>query len=153
MGAASAYLTGASGGLDLLSGIYGMDAANSRASLLKSQASLAVAESEAEAARYASEARSFKATQKMAYAKSGVKIDGSPLDVLDKTARTAAENISAIRAQGQAKAGALRAEAAGAKAQGRLALLKGVFSAATSTAKMGDKLGWWDKTEKTTEES
>jgi len=151
MAGTSAYLTGASGGFDLLSGIYGMEAANSRASMLKSQAGLAIAESEAEAARYASEARAFKATQKMAYAKSGVKIDGSPLDVLDKTARTAAENISAIRAQGQAKAGALRTEAAGVKAQGRLALLKGVTSATMSTAKMGDKLGWWDKAEETEE--
>lgn len=141
--AATSILAASSGGLDLLSGIFSMDAADSRASTLRSQARLVEAEANADASRYASEATAFKASQKMAFLKSGVKLEGSPLDILDETARVSAENISAIRARGQAQALSLKSEAGAVKAEGRLAFLKSAVGATKTIATTGAAMGWW----------
>jgi len=146
--AATSILAASSGGLDLLSGIFSMDAADSRASTLRSQARLVEAEANADASRYASEATAFKASQKMAFLKSGVKLEGSPLDILDETARVSTENISAIRARGQAQALSLKSEAGAVKAEGRLAFLKSAVGATKTIATTGAALGWWAPGEK-----
>lgn len=140
---ATTALTATSGGFDILSGIFGMTAADAKAESLRQQAQLVQSESEADIARYSSEARGFKSAQKLAYLKSGVDISGSPLDILDETARVATENINAIRAKGAATAQALRGESANVSASGRLAFLKGLGNAAITAVQTGSRLGWF----------
>ena len=126
----TSVLLGSSMGLEMVSGLFNIDAAESQASALRSQASLVRAETAAEIERYKISASRFKSSQKMAYIKSGVKLEGSPLDVLDETALTASENISAIRAQGEAEALKLKSQARNVRAQGRAALVGGLTRAA-----------------------
>lgn len=127
----TSVLLGSSMGLELMSGLFTMGAAEDQASALRSQASLVRAETAAEIERYKISASRFKASQKMSYVKSGVKLEGSPLDVLDETARTASENISAVRAQGEAQALELKNQARQARNAGRAALVGGLTKSAT----------------------
>lgn len=141
--AVTSILAGASGGFSILSGLFGMNAADANAASLRNQARLLQVESEADIERYASQAKTFKATQKMAYLKSGVALSGSPLDVLDETARVASENIAAMRAQTAAKGASLKSQAASMRAAGRVAFLAGVGGAMETAATTGKKLGWF----------
>jgi hypothetical protein len=87
-------------------------------------------EAEADAQRYAEQARGFKARQKLAYLKSGVRLTGSPLDVMDRDILTAQETMSAIRARGAGAAADRRIQAQGARGAGRAALIGGFTGAA-----------------------
>ncbi len=136
--ATTSVLLGSSMGLEIVSGLFNMNASESQASALRSQASLVRAETAAEIERYKISASRYKASQKMAYIKSGVQIEGSPLDVLDETARTASENISAIRAQGEAEATKLTSQARQVRSAGRAALVGGFTKAAGLYAMYGD---------------
>lgn len=136
--ATTSVLLGTSMGLEVVSGLFNMSAAGDRASALRSQASLVRTETAAEIERYKISAARFKASQKMSYIKSGVQIEGSPLDVLDETARTASENISAIRAQGEAEATKLTSQARMVKSSARAALVGGLTKAASLYAAYGD---------------
>ena len=98
-------------------------------------------EAEADAQRYAEQADRFRATQKLSYLKSGVTLDGSPLDILDETARVSAENLSAMRARAQAEQNQMNAQAEGFRSQGRAALLGGAANAASTLAIAGYKSG------------
>lgn len=141
--AATTALMGVSSGLDLFSGLMGMSAADAQNSSLRSQARLLQVESEADIARYAAESRAFKAEQAQRYLKSGVTLEGSPLDILDETSRVAAENISAMRAKSAAEASGLRAKGRGLQAASRVDFLKDVAGAAVTTMKAGKELGWF----------
>lgn len=141
--AATSILAGGSAGFDILGGLFGMNAADANAASLRDQARLLKVEAEADTERYASEAKAFRATQKMAYLKSGVTLTGSPLDVLDESARVTSENISAMRAQANAKSQQLKGQAASVRAAGRVAFLQGVGGAMNTLAQTGKKLGWW----------
>jgi len=110
-------------------GEYANRAARDAADSAERQASLARAEAQADAERYASQARSFKATQAVSYLKSGVALEGSPLDVLDETARVASENLSAITAKGEARASEYLTRASELRSQGRQALTSGYLGA------------------------
>lgn len=70
----------------------------------------------------------------MAFLKSGVTLEGSPLLVLEETRREGAEEVAAIRAGGESRAKTLRA-------QGRSALIGGFLSGAGDIAAGGQKLG------------
>jgi hypothetical protein len=141
---ATAALTGAAGGADILSGIFGINAADAYASTLRSRADLLRVENEADIARYAEETRGFRTEQAMKYMKSGVTLEGSPLEILDETTRVASENISAMRSRGAAEERALRQKGAEAKSAARVSFIKGIAGAAERTVKVGDKMGWWD---------
>lgn len=108
MASGALLFAGASAGLDLLGGLFGYFASEEAAGTAESRGRLIRAEAEADAQRYQEQARGFKATQKLAFLKAGVDLSGSPLDILDETARVASENISAIQARGAA--GQLEAE-------------------------------------------
>lgn len=114
----------------LMSGAFAMESGKKTASSLRDQARLIQAEAEVDAQNYESEARSFKASQKLRYLKSGVEIDGSPLDILDETTRVANEKLSAIRAGGVARARDLKNKAYAARTTGRMEFLKGFATAA-----------------------
>jgi hypothetical protein len=149
MGATGA-LTGAAAGLDILSGLLGMSAAESENRALKHRAELMRLESEADIARYKDETRAFKAEQSVRYLKSGVALEGSPLEILDETARVSAENISAMRARSDAEQRALKAKGEGARISSRMAFAASLGKAVDRTAAVGTKMGWWDKKTPTT---
>lgn len=139
--ATTSILLGTTAGLEVVSGLFDMGAAEDTASSLRAEAALVRAETNAETDRYALSAARFKASQKLAYLKSGVKLEGSPLDILDETARVARENISAMKARGRAEASALTGKARQTQAAGRAAFIGGLTSAAGLYAKYGLKPG------------
>lgn len=132
---------GASAGLGLLSGLFGYMAAEDAAEVSESRGRLLRMEAEADAERYAEQARGFKATQKLAYLKSGVRLEGSPLDILAETALVSSENLSAIRARGQAQQIDAEAQAGALRGQGRGALLGGVAGGISTLALAGYRSG------------
>lgn len=125
---------GASTGLSLLSGLFGYMQAEDAAEISESRGRMLLDEANAEAALYAEQATSFRASQAVAYGKAGVTLEGSPLDVLEADARTAAENMAAIQARGRAQQVASAADASAARAQGRAALIGGLASGASTIA-------------------
>lgn len=126
---------GASAGLDILSGLFGYFAAEEAAQAAESRGRMIRMEAEADATRFGEQARQFKATQKLAFLKSGVTLDGSPLDILDETARVAEENMSAIRARGAA--GQLDADGVATQAR-----LSGRGALVSSISKGAGKIAW-----------
>lgn len=130
----SGMFVAASVGMDILSGLFGYFASKDAQATAESRGRMLRMEAETDAQRYAEQAESFKATQAVSYLKSGVKLSGSPLDVLDETTRVANENISAIRARGAA--GQLDARNAGAQAAmgGRSQLLSSITGSAGKLA-------------------
>lgn len=91
-------------------------------------------EANADAERYRIQADNFKADQKLAYLKSGVTLEGSPLDVLDETARQATENIHAIQSRGNAEQVNADSEAAAMRTQGRGAFIGGIAGGISTMA-------------------
>jgi len=140
MGATS-ILTGTTAGFNILEGIFGYNAAEAQADSLRSQAQLVQIESEADIVRYAENAKEFKTKQAMAYMKSGVTLEGSPLDILDETVRVTGENISAMRAKAAAEAQGLKSKASAVEGQGRAALVGGFAKATSTYASQYEKLG------------
>lgn len=133
-GAAGAAL-GASAGLELLSGLFSFLGGQDAQATADSRARMIRMEAEVDAQRYSEQADGFKARQKLAFLKSGVQLSGSPLDVLDETARNARENISAIRARGAAEGLDAEMEGLGSAQRGRAALIGGGFSAINTLSK------------------
>jgi hypothetical protein len=134
---ANTFMAGAAGiGAfgSIMAGLFGYMAGENAAETYRSRARMIRAEAENEAQRYQERAEQFRATQAVAYLKSGVELSGSPLDVLDETIRVGRENASAIRSGGQARA--LDAEFGGEQAStaGRNALVSGVTGAAKTAA-------------------
>lgn len=117
-----------SAGLDLMGGLFGYFAADQMAEAAASQGRMLRMEAEADAQRYAEQARGITAQQKLAFLKSGVQLTGSPLAVIDNDILTAQENINAIRARGAAQQEAANREATSARMSGRNALLQGITS-------------------------
>jgi len=125
------------GAVSLYQGIAANAEGAAKARMLKSQAELLRIENNAAAGRYEREAKGFKAEQSVQFLKSGVKLTGSPLDILDETSRIASENVSAIRASGEAGATSLEMQAVNAAATGRRALIGGFANAASAGLQMG----------------
>ncbi len=136
MAAASLLFAGASSALDLMNGLFSYLASKEMAGISESRGRMIRMEAEADAQRYAEQARGFRATQKLAYLKSGVELSGSPLDVLDETSRVTEENLSAIRARGAAGQLDQNMEATQTRVAGRAALISGI-ARATSTMGQG----------------
>lgn len=128
-------LLGVSAGLDLVSGVFGYLNSLNAASVANSRADMIRAEADANAQRYSERATAFKAQQKLMFLASGVKVSGSVIDVLDNSARLAAENIAAIRAGGAVEAFDQEQVGQNALTTGRNALLGGIDNAAGATIK------------------
>jgi hypothetical protein len=122
MSAATLALTGIGAYADISAAQTQNRISRMAAESAEEQAALMRAETEADISRYSAQAKSFKATQKLAYLKSGVELSGSPLDVLDETARVSQENINAMRASGAAKALGLQGKARELRMAGRAAI-------------------------------
>ncbi len=123
---AALLFAGASAGLELMTGLFGYLASQDAAAISESRGRMIRDQGEADAQRYAEEARNVHAKTKVSYLKAGVYLSGSPLDILDNDILTAQENISAIRAGADIRASDQDAEASQLRMGGRLALLQGV---------------------------
>jgi hypothetical protein len=117
---------GISAGLYTLAGVFGYMTSLNAASAASSRADLIRMESEANAQRYSEQASQFAAQQKVMYLGAGVKLSGSPLDVLNQTARIASENIDSIKMQGQREALDQSIMGQQVEVQGRDKLLSGL---------------------------
>ena len=115
-------LTALSAGASIIGGIQ-----QSREA--QKQAQRAQQETELQARAEARENIAFEKRQKLAFLKSGVSLEGSPLLVLAETRRRGSENVGAILETG-------RTRAKGVAASGRQALIGG-FSQGLSTAAGG----------------
>lgn len=135
-----AALTAITAGANIAEGFFGMQAADAQARGIRSQLSLMRAESEADIARYAESAQGLRAEQSVRYLKSGVTLEGSPLEILDETARVSAENISAMRAKTTADIRSAKGKALAIRNQGRAAMVGGVAKAAALYASQARKL-------------
>lgn len=133
MSAALAF-AGASAGIQALSGLFGYMASQQMAAISESRGRMLRDEADADAERYKIQADNFKAEQAVNYLKSGVTLEGSPLDVLDETARQATENINAIRSRGRAQQLDMDSEAAATRMGGRNALIGGIAGGASTLA-------------------
>ena len=85
-----------------------------------------------EAARAEREGKRLKARQRAAYAKSGVKMEGSPLEVLADTQAELDLDQMIIKAGGQSRASAYEREGMFARRAGRSAETAGYISAGSS---------------------
>ena len=119
-----------SAGFDILGGLAGLWGGIEAGRAAESRARLIELEAEVDAQRYQEKAEVFLATQKLAYLKGGIELAGSPLDVLDETARVSAENLSAIRSRGRFEHAERLAQAEDFRAKGRSALVGGFKDAA-----------------------
>ena len=120
---------------DIMSGLFGYFAGQNLQDMYESQARMLRAEADAEATRYQEQVGHFKASQKLAFLKSGVQLSGSPLDILDETIRVGVENANAIRASGESRAMDARMGGMQAGTAGRNALVSGIAGAARATAR------------------
>lgn len=136
----TSLLAGATAGFNIVEGIFGYNAADAAADSMRSQLSLMRTESEADIARYAGQAAELKAKQKLAYLKSGVTLEGSPLEILDETVRVSSENISAMRAKTSADIFSAKSKITALRGQGRAALVGGFTKAASVYASQAKKL-------------
>lgn len=127
--ARSMSAAGASSFLSLWAGFVGFGAGEAASEIHKSRARMILRETEARADRHVERSRRFEATQSVTMLKGGIELKGSPLTILAETRRIAAEDLSALRAQGRAAALDEKLAASRARARGRAAFLSGVSSA------------------------
>lgn len=127
---------GLSSGLSALgefaSGVSAFQQGNAQAGLYQEQAGMALKEALAAAQQKAREVGEFQSQQVMDYAHSGVRIEGSPVHVLERTRKLGQQEVDAIVSQGKAQAKLLAMQGAMAKTGARNALIGGIFGAGTS---------------------
>ncbi len=126
-----------------MGGLFSYLASQEMSDIAESKGRMLRAEAEADAVRYAEQARSLRGQQAVSYIKSGVTLEGSPLDVLDHDALVAQENISAIRARGAAGELEQLNQAAAARIAGRNAFIAGITGGAKTMSNafaLGSKL-------------
>jgi glutaredoxin len=139
---AAAALAGA--GASIYGGIEGQKAGKEQAALAESDAAAAARETQRVTSKTVdAEKKNIEKTQRqqqIAYLKSGVTLEGSPLLVMEETRRLGAENIAEIEAAGKAQSEAQLAEgrrtAQTAKAAGRQAMLQGITGTASSLSRL-----------------
>lgn len=109
----------------LLAGFEAARASREEARAVKQQGALAAEESEVEAQRVEAEGGRFQARQKLAFLKSGVSLEGSPLLTLQETGEETKAQAGAIRRRGGAQFRLSRKRAKVARGRGRAALFSG----------------------------
>lgn len=129
-----AFITSAvvSVGSSIFGGFAADRASKDEARLLREQGNLAQAEAAAEAQRVANANRKFLKRQKLAFLKSGVTLEGSPLFTLATTLEEGQEEVTAIARRGAAQARLFSARAVQTQRQGRASLFGGLTQGASS---------------------
>ena len=119
-------------GGQVYSGYQANMSAKREAGLMEDQARVAQAEAQSEAERRANEVRKFSKKQALAFMKSGVSLDGSPLLTIDETVTEGQKEVDAISKAGDAKANLSNQRAAITKNEGRAAFVSGILGAGGS---------------------
>lgn len=127
--------TMAAAGGQVYSGMEAKKAASKQASLQEYQGQLAREEAEREASKTEKDAKSFRSKQMVAYLKSGVTLEGSPLLVLEDTIKQGQEEADAIRKRGYATQTLYNEEAQITRQEGKAAYISGILGATGTTAK------------------
>jgi hypothetical protein len=107
------------------------NASEYNARLAEQDAVLARKKSEEEERRYRLQSQKQMGAMRAAYARAGVTMEGSPMDVLAESAYTAELDVLTIRAGGRAQSASLESQARIARLQGRSKLAGSYASAAT----------------------
>jgi hypothetical protein len=138
-----AVLAAASGGLSAAGSLYegsAQRAASEYNARLSRMSAVQIRQQTAYEAKQASiYARKTIGDMRANYAASGVRMEGSPLDVLEESIRAAQTDISNIKNQGEMNARMKEFEAKLYKFQGKSAQISGYFSAASALASGGMK--------------
>lgn len=106
--------------------LYGGFAAAKEA---KAQAKIAREQAAVEARRAAEEDRDFRSQMKMSYLKSGVTLEGTPLETIARAKAQSEQDVMDILKSGAARASSL-------KRRGRDAMVGGVLGAGETAVKM-----------------
>ena len=143
---------GVAAGGQIMAGQQQKKAYAQEADLQRQQAELAFEEAKREAQLTANDRRKFLATQKLAFIKNGVSLEGSPLLVLEDTRAQSQEEVNSIIKRGGAQYRLGMTQAAMTQQRGRAALTQGYIGAAgtmASAAFMGSQAGMFDATKGT----
>ena len=133
LGTALPYL---SGGLSILGGVQQQQAASEQAGIARQQASMQAAEagrvSGAQAFQAEQDADRARSRQKLAFLKSGVSLEGSPLLIMEETRQRGLDNVNEIIKSGASTGAAELTEgriaAQNLQSAGRQSLVKGLTS-------------------------
>lgn len=125
-------LTAFSIGSSIYGGQQANKAAGQEAVLQRQQAAIAQEEANRDAGIHADERTQFLKRQKLAFLKSGVTLEGSPLLVLEDTQRKSQEEVDAMIRRGNAQYRLGNASADITESKGRAALI-GAYGTAAST--------------------
>ena len=125
-----------SGGLSILSGVQQQQAASEQAGIARQQASMQAAEagrvSGAQAFQAEQDADRARSRQKLAFLKSGVSLEGSPLLIMEETRQRGLDNVNEIIKSGASSGAAALTEgriaAQNLQSAGRQSLVKGLTS-------------------------
>lgn len=118
-------LTGAAG--QIYSGYSADKASKKQSGLIMDQARLTQEEARLEAERRATEVRRFEKRQRVAFLKSGVTLEGSPLLILEETLFEGQKEVDAIVKSGNTRATFLEREAQITRSEGRAQLIGGIL--------------------------
>ncbi len=127
--------SGVQAGAQIYVGIEKQKAFELEASLQRQQARIVQRESFREAERVNRENVKFRKRQKLAFLKSGVSLEGSPLLVLEETQILGREEVRSILRSGVAQAGLITRKATITRGKGRAALISGIASGASTFTK------------------
>lgn len=116
----------------MMQGVETAKAASREAKDLKKQGAMAHRESERAADIRAGQIEEFEGVQRLQYLKSGVRLEGTPLQILAETRGKGAEEVSSMRQSGRARASLFRSKSKMVKRAGRAGLVGAAGSASAS---------------------
>lgn len=128
----SSYITGA---LQVIQGVEALKATKTESRALRGQAALTLSESEREATRVQASNEQFEQRQRLSFLKSGVRLEGTPLEVLAETERVGVAEVESVRQAGRAQAGAIVSKAKVTERGGRASFLGSLAGASVSGQK------------------
>lgn len=114
----------------LAGGFSANRAAGQEAAAQMEQANIIAREASVRARQKASGVGKFQQRQAHAYLKSGVRLEGTPIQVLEETRRKGIEEVNAIVSQGEAQVGLAAQRAQMTKRAGRSAAMQALFRTA-----------------------
>ena len=120
--------------LQLIAALASNRASRREAKAQKKQGNLAAEEAELESQRQQEAGRRLQSKQSLAFLKSGVSLQGSPLLVLQDTERETNAQAASTRRAGSARRRLLRDSASNTKARGTAGVFKATGSAAYNVA-------------------
>lgn len=144
LGTAGTLFSGLSAASSLFGGASAQREAGKQAATAQAEANLRAEETARAGVREASfvsmEAESVRRRQKLAYLKSGVDLEGSPLLMMEATRQAGLDNVEQVLSSSGTTAGAQiqegRSRASALKSSGRQAFMQGISNAGSSIARV-----------------